>query len=239
MTGVTEEKRARPSEEELADLNVQLTDSTPQEILRWAIERFGSDLALACSFGGISGMALLDMAVRIDPKIRVFYIDTDFLFPETYATRDAAIRRYGISPIAYKSKLTPDEQTAQHGDALWKRDPDACCALRKVEPNRRALEDLSAWITGLRRDQGATRKQVRAVDWDAKFNLYKISPLYNWNEDQVWAYINQEYVPYNPLHEQGYPSIGCTYCTRPVAPGEDTRAGRWSGTGKTECGLHK
>ena len=228
-----------PAQEALDTLNAELDGKTPQEIVEWAIGRFGDGLVLACSFGGISGMALLDMAVKIKPDIDIFYLDTDFLFPETLRTRDEAIRRYNIRPIAYKSRLTPEQQAEKYGDALWTREPDKCCALRKVEPNQRALAGRSAWITGLRRDQASTRRTVNPVDWDRKFGLYKISPLAFWDEKQVWRYIFQHNVPYNPLHDQGYPSLGCTHCTSSVGTGEDIRAGRWSGTGKVECGLHK
>lgn len=217
----------------------ELRRVSPFEVLRWAIQHFGADLGLASSFGGVSGMVLLDMAVKINPNIRVFYVDTDFLFPETYQTRDKAMHRYGITPLGYRPKLTPEEQAAQYGDRLWERDPDLCCALRKVEPNKRAVEGLGAWIAGLRQDQSAMRSHVQPVMWDAKFGLYKICPLWNWTEEQVWEYIGKERVAVNPLHVEGYPSIGCTHCTRRVADGEDLRAGRWSGVEKTECGLHK
>jgi phosphoadenosine phosphosulfate reductase len=217
----------------------ELQRVSPSDILEWAIHNFGKRLGLASSFGGVSGMALLDMAVKLDPDIRVFYVDTEFLFPETYQTRDKAMRRYGITPLAYRPVLTPEEQAARYGDRLWERDPDLCCSLRKVEPNRRAVEGLDAWVAGLRRDQSETRSNVQPVIWDAKFGLYKICPLWNWTEEQVWDYIGKERVSVNPLHVEGYPSIGCTHCTRRVVEGEDLRAGRWSGVGKTECGLHK
>lgn len=235
----TEQRVEAPSQEELARLNEQLESATPQEVIQWAVDRFGEGLVLACSFGGISGMALLDMAVKIDPEIDIFYLNTDFLFPETLKTRDEAIRRYNIDPVAYKSLYTPEEQAEKFGDALWRHDPDQCCGLRKVEPNRRALEDRTAWIAGLRRDQASTRRDVRPAGWDEKFGLFKISPLAYWDEKQVWRYIFENSVPYNPLHDQGYPSLGCTHCTRAVGQGEDGRAGRWSGADKVECGLHK
>jgi len=229
----------KPDEIALAEINAELMRQSPQEIIQWAIENFSPALTLACSFGGVSGMALLDMAVRIDPQLRVFYLDTGFLFPETYALRDEAAQRYGINPIAFRPTISPEAQAGIHGEALWQRNPDKCCAIRKVTPNREALQGMKAWITGLRRDQSNTRQQVRPVEWDAKFGLYKISPLWDWSEELVWTYIQFENVSYNPLHDQGYPSLGCTNCTRPVAEGEDKRAGRWSGQAKTECGLHR
>ena len=231
-------RRPLTIEEELASVAERLENAEPQEILRWAIETYAPDVTLACSFGGASGMALLDMAVKIDASIHVFYLDTDVLFPETYATRDAAITRYGIQPEGFRSRLTLGEQAAQYGDELWARDSDLCCNLRKVEPNQRALAGRRAWIAGLRRDQSDTRKDVSVVAWDAKFNMVKVAPLARWDEKQVWKYIIENNVPYNPLHDRGYPSIGCAPCTRAVRPGDDPRAGRWAGTDKTECGLH-
>ena len=222
----------------LDEINQRLEGKPPQEVLAWAFQEFGEDIVMACSFGGTSGMALLDMAVKINPKVQVFYLDTDFLFPETYALTDEVAKRYGIQPLAFKSRLTPEEQAQQYGEALWSRDPDQCCALRKVEPNRRALEGKRAWISGIRRDQSKTRRNVRTVEWDSQFGLIKINPMAEWNEAQVREYIFMNEVPYNPLQDQGYPSIGCTYCTRKVKAGEDARAGRWSGFDKKECGLH-
>lgn len=209
-----------------------------EEILRWAIDRYGDAITLACSFGGPTGMVLLDMVMAIAPRTPVFYLDTGLLFPETYALAERAAGRYGITPIAVRPALSVERQAAVHGDALWARDPDRCCAVRKVAPQREALAGYSAWITGLRRDQSATRQATPVVSWDVKFGLAKIAPLAAWSEEDVWSYVYLHDVPYNPLHELGYPSIGCTHCTRPVAAGEHARSGRWSGHLKTECGLH-
>ena len=228
----------RFAEAELGELNRQFESQTPQEILEWAIAEFSPDLGLACSFGGISGMALLDMTMKISRDVEVFYLDTDFLFQEAYALRDRATAVYGFQPAGYKSLLTPDQQEAQYGPALWSRDPDLCCQLRKVEPNHRALAGKQAWIAGLRRDQSSTRQTVRILDWDTQFNLWKVNPLANWTEQQVWHYLINNRVPYNPLHDRGYPSIGCTYCTKAVAAGDDPRSGRWQGFDKDECGIN-
>jgi phosphoadenosine phosphosulfate reductase len=223
---------------ELAAVARELEEAPAQEILRWAVDEFFPDLTVACSFGGPSGMVLVDMLAQIEPRVEVFYLDTDFLFPETYETRDRVIARYGINAVAYKSALTPEEQAAKHGAELWARDPDLCCALRKVEPNARALAGKRAWVTGIRRDQGGGRADAAVVQWDEKFGLVKVLPLARWSEADVWAYIVKHDVPYNPLHDRSYPSIGCTYCTKPVRPGDDPRSGRWQGFDKTECGIH-
>ena len=223
---------------ELGRVSAELEERSPQDVLRWAVDEFFPDLTLACSFCGPSGMVLLDMIAQIEPRVEVFYLDTDFLFPETYALRDRVVARYGVNLAGYKSQLTPQEQAQQHGDELWLRDPDLCCALRKVEPNGRALAGKRAWVSGLRRDQAATRRETPVVQWDEKFDLVKINPLVNWLEADVWSYIVKHDVPYNPLHDQDYPSVSCTYCTKPVAPGDDPRSGRWQGFDKTECGIH-
>jgi phosphoadenosine phosphosulfate reductase len=224
--------------EQLKSHSNRLDDATPQEILQWASREYQPGLALACSFGGPSGMVLLDMIMKIDRGVEVFYLDTDFLFPETYKLRDIAAAKYNFQPVGYMSLLTPQQQAEKYGDALWARDPDACCAVRKVEPNGRALAGKSAWISGIRRDQTKERNDVDIVQWDEKFGLVKINPLATWSEQQVWKYIVDNGVPYNELHDRNYPSIGCTYCTSPVKPGDDPRSGRWQGFDKTECGLH-
>lgn len=215
-----------------------LEGKSPQEILAWASQTYQPRLTLACSFGGPSGMVLLDMMMQIDRSVEVFYLDTDFLFPETYKLRDIAAAKYQFEPKGYMSLITPQQQAAKYGDALWSRDPDACCAIRKVEPNERALAGKTAWISGIRRDQSKTRGDIDIVQWDEKFGLVKLNPLASWTESQVWKYILDNGVPYNELHDRSYPSIGCTHCTKPVAAGEDPRSGRWQGFDKTECGLH-
>jgi len=209
----------------------------PEEILAWAFSTYGENIALATGMG-VEGMTLLDIAWGLNPNVRVFTGDTEFLFPETYDLIDRVEDRYGIRIERLYSQLTPEEQERTYGKALWARDPDQCCNLRKVEPLRRKLSTLDAWVTAIRRDQTSARAGIKKVDWDAKFNLVKISPLADWTREQVWRYVVKNAVPYNPLHDRNYPSIGCMHCTRAVLPGEDQRAGRWSGFGKTECGLH-
>jgi phosphoadenosine phosphosulfate reductase len=228
----------RLSQQEIETTNQQVEGWSPQEVLSWAFVRYSPYIVLACSFGGVSGMALLDMSVKINPKLKVFYLDTGFLFPETYALVDEVTRRYGVQPVAFKPYITVAEQAEQFGQDLWKRNPDLCCQLRKVEPNRRALAGQRAWISGIRRDQTGMRRSAQVVEWDTQFGLAKVNPLVSWTEAQVWEYIHQHHVPYNVLHDRGYPSLGCTHCTRAVKPGEEPRAGRWAGFNKAECGLH-
>ena len=214
---------------------------SPQEVLAAAIERYAPKIVLACSFGA-EDVVLVDMVHRINPTVPLFYLDTDFLFPETYVTRDRIIEQYGLQPaqvLQVKSLLTPERQAEQHGDALWASDPDRCCQLRKVEPLTRVLKGFEAWITGIRRDQAPTRANARLIEWDGKFDLVKVNPLAKWTWEDVWTYIKVYEVPYNELHDRNYPSIGCTHCTKPVMPVGDPRAGRWQGSAKTECGLHK
>jgi phosphoadenosine phosphosulfate reductase len=209
----------------------------PEEVLAWAFSIYGDSVALATGMG-VEGMALLDMAYRINPEVKVFTGDTEFLFPETYELIHRVESRYGIKIERLYSELTPRDQEDAYGSALWESDPDQCCNLRKVEPLRRKLATLDAWVTAIRRDQTSARAAIRKVDWDAKFDLVKISPLADWTREEVWSYVLENNVPYNSLHDRNYPSIGCTHCTRAVLPGENQRAGRWSGSGKIECGLH-
>lgn len=211
--------------------------ASPETVLRWAFETFPK-ITFACSFGA-EDVVLVDMLQKISPQTDIFYLDTDFHFKETYETRDRLAARYGVNFVQVKPALTPEEQAAAHGDELWKRDPNACCNIRKVEPLSRFLAGYEAWITGIRRDQAPTRANARKVEYDTKFGLVKFNPLAAWTSEDVWRYIKENDVIYNPLHDRNYPSIGCEYCTRPVMPGEDPRAGRWSGTDKTECGLHQ
>jgi phosphoadenosine phosphosulfate reductase len=218
-----------------------LEDSQPQAVLDAAITRYRHGIILACSFGA-EDVVLVDMVHRIDPLLGLFYLDTDFLFPETYATRDRIIERYGLKPAQVrevKSLLTPEQQAQKHGNALWASDPDRCCQLRKVEPLKRILNGFDAWITGIRRDQSPTRAKANPIEWDHTFQLVKVNPLVRWTWADVWTYIKVYEVPYNPLHDRNYPSIGCVHCTKPVMPGDDQRSGRWQGRDKTECGLHK
>ncbi|HJZ62039.1 MAG TPA: phosphoadenylyl-sulfate reductase [Miltoncostaeaceae bacterium] len=203
-----------------------------RELVAALAARFGDRVALACSFQKEESV-LLDMLLAASPAARVFALDTDVLFPETYEHWREVEARYGIRVERFHGPSLA-EQEASHGPSLWARDPDACCGLRKMEPLGRALAGLDCWITGVRRDQSPTRAGAPKLGWDAAHGLFKASPLADWTDEDVWAYVDERRLPVNPLHERGYASIGCTHCTLPG----DGRAGRWAGKGKTECGLH-
>ena len=224
--------------EELRAISDSFEGKAPPDILRWAFDKFGDRAALAMSFGGASGTVILDMAVKVNPGVKVYYLDTDFLFEETYKYVEEVKKRYGIDPIAYQSHLTPDEQAREFGDELWLTDPDRCCDLRKVQPNARALSELDAWISGIRRDQAQTREHIGLVEWDANYDLVKVNPVAHWTKTEVWGYILDNKLAYNVLLDRGYKSIGCTHCTRAVGAESGEREGRWAGNGKVECGLH-
>ncbi|WP_435922590.1 phosphoadenylyl-sulfate reductase [Paenibacillus sp. DYY-L-2] len=215
----------------------ELETATPQEIIAWAVETF-PNITFACSFGA-EDVVLVDMLQKISPSTDIFYLDTDYHFKETYETRDALVARYEMEFVRVSPAITPEEQAARHGAELWKSDPNACCNIRKVEPLTRILSQYEAWITGIRRDQAPTRANAKKIEYDTKFGLVKFNPIASWTSEDVWNYIRENNVIYNPLHDRNYPSIGCEQCTRQVMPGEDPRAGRWAGSEKTECGLHK
>jgi phosphoadenosine phosphosulfate reductase len=226
------------TDEELRALSEEFEHAPPEAVLRWAVEEFGPDVALATGFGA-EGCVLVAMLSQISSGARVFYLDTDLLFPETYALRDRLEARYDVRFERRATRLSLGAQAEEHGERLWERRPDLCCRLRKIEPLREMLRGLRAWVTAIRRDQSPARAGAGVVERDARFGLIKINPLAHWSSRDVWNYIARYDVPYNPLHDHGYPSIGCAPCTSPVQIGEDPRAGRWRGTQKTECGLHQ
>ncbi|WP_202080076.1 phosphoadenylyl-sulfate reductase [Caldalkalibacillus salinus] len=226
------------TEQEITALAQEYESQSPEAILSWAVKTLGNRCTLACSFGA-EDVVLLDMLMNINSEAPVFYLDTDKHFPETYQTRDKLSEKYGVSFIQVKPALTLKEQRLRHGDKLWETNPDLCCQIRKVEPLKETLNKYDAWVTGIRREQSWTRRHSKKVEWDEKFGLLKLNPLADWSEEDIWTYIEQHDVPYNPLHDQNYPSIGCSVCTRPVQDGQDPRSGRWGGYQKTECGLHK
>jgi phosphoadenosine phosphosulfate reductase len=203
-----------------------------EDVLAHMVERFHPRLYVACSFQKEASV-IMDMLIRIEPAARFFTLDTGLFFPETYTAWRALEERYGVEVEVYQG-ISVGRQGSLHGDELWKRDPDACCAIRKVGPLNEALAQVDAWISGVRRDQSAVRRQMPKVHWDSKHKLWKANPLADWTERDVWSYIYEHDVPYHELHDRGYASIGCTHCTRPGA----AREGRWAERGKTECGLH-
>jgi phosphoadenylyl-sulfate reductase (thioredoxin) len=228
--------QSRP-DDELAAAAMALESGAPLEILSWAASRYAPRLGFATGFGA-EGCVLIDLIGRHRLPIDIFTLDTGVLFPETYALWRRLETTYRVTIRSVQPVQTLAEQAGTHGDALWAREPDRCCELRKIEPLRREASKLDAWIAAIRRDQTPERAGTPVVERDHKFGLVKINPLARWTTDDVWRYLLEHGVPYNPLHDLGYPSIGCQPCTSPVATGEDPRAGRWRGTGKRECGLH-
>ena len=212
-----------------------LKDAAAPEILRWAADTFGNRLCVTAS---MADAVVAHLASRALPGVDVLFIDTGYHFPETIGTRDAVAALYDVNLITLAPAQSVAEQDAAHGPRLHDRDPDRCCALRKVKPLAEGLAKYDAWITGLRRDESPTRAGTPVVGWDAIRGKVKIAPIARWTQEDVAAYVAEHSVIVNPLLADGYASIGCAPCTRRVAPGEDARAGRWAGRAKTECGLH-
>ncbi len=215
----------------------RLETASPEEIISWGVNSYFPKLTMATAFGP-EGCVILYFLSRIEPRVSVFNLDTGYQFPETMALRDEIARRYGIEVELKQPDTTIAEYEAINGGPVYKTEPDRCCFERKISVLRQAAVGFDAWMSGIRRDQSSDRAKAPIVGWDKKFGLVKISPLANWTKKDVWNLITRENIPYNPLHDQGYTSIGCWPCTRAVMFGEDERAGRWSGTAKTECGLH-
>ena len=207
------------------------------DLLRWAVERYAHRLTFATGFGP-EGCVLIDLIGRQRLPIDLFTLDTGLFFEETYALWRGLEKRYDLTIRRVAPEATLDEQALAHGDRLWERAPDRCCGIRKVAPLDVELARVDAWITAIRRDQTPQRAGARVVEWDAKFGIAKINPLVGWTKQDVRRHIVEHDVPYNPLHDLGYPSIGCHPCTSRVGPDEDDRAGRWRDSAKTECGLH-
>jgi phosphoadenosine phosphosulfate reductase len=221
---------------ELADAaEARFADRPAAEVLAWAGQTFGPGLVLASS---MADTHLVHLAQTVVPGIDVLFLETGYHFPETIGTRDAVAAVYDVNLISITARQTVAEQDAQYGAKLHDRDPERCCALRKVEPLERGLSPYTAWVNGMRRVDAPTRKDIRTVDFDAKRGMVKISPIAGWTDEDVREYVEKHGVLVNPLFEDGYTSIGCAPCTRRTAPGEDPRSGRWAGFSKTECGLH-
>jgi phosphoadenylyl-sulfate reductase (thioredoxin) len=216
---------------------VEIAGWAPEELLEWAASRYSPRIAMATGFGA-EGCVLVDMIATRGLPIEVLTLDTGLLFPETYELWARLESVYGLTIRAVAPERTVAEQAVSFGDALWRSEPDMCCEMRKVIPLRRELAKLDAWVTAVRRDQTPARARAQAIETDERFGLVKVNPLVAFSERDVWSYIRERGVPHSSLHERGYRSIGCAPCTSPVASGEDSRAGRWRGSPKTECGLH-
>ena len=234
-------QRLEPTPDLLGFLRAEsqrLESATPEEIIAWGVERYAPYLTMATAFGP-EGCVILSMLAKIAPETYVFNLETGYQFQETIDLRDRIAERYGIEVDLLQPELSVSEYEALHGGPLYKTNPKQCCFDRKVKTLQRATQVMHAWMSGIRGDQTPDRAKTGIVRWDTKFGLVKISPLINWTKKDVWKRITDEDIPYNPLHDRGYPSIGCWPCTIAVADGEtDERAGRWSGTHKNECGLH-
>jgi phosphoadenosine phosphosulfate reductase len=228
------------SEAELEELvrhaGAELELAPAELIIEWAVATFGDRFAITSS---MADAVLAHLASRVAPGVDVVFLDTGYHFAETIGTRDAVGATLPVNLVSITPRQSVAEQDASYGKDLFARDPDLCCALRKVKPLEEALSGYDAWATGLRRDETHHRVIAPVIGWDEKKRKVKVSPLARWTADDVDRYIAEHGVLVNPLQYDGYPSIGCWPCTRRVAPGEDPRSGRWAGTGKTECGIHQ
>lgn len=233
------ETQVKFSDDEIDRLNRRFEHADPFEILSWGFETFGKEMVLGTGFGS-SGVLLIDLLREHGINIPIFYLDTNLLFDSTYELKDKLEERYQIEITRITPELSLKKQAERFGDELWKRNPNQCCFYRKVLPLRNYLSDKKAWVTGLRRSQSETRIQARIIEWNEENEVIKINPLANWSGEKVWEHIHRLDIPYNPLHDEGYPSIGCIPCTQPVDASKesDDRNGRWNGTDKTECGIH-
>ncbi len=210
----------------------------PVELLKWTIDHFGVNNVVMGTGFGAPGVVLLDILKKVNPNVDIFYIDTGVLFKETYELKEKLESFYNMKFKRFSTQIGLNQQGELYGKELWNRDPNLCCNIRKVMPLKKALSSYDVWITGIRKSQTEMRQLSHTIEYDDRYNVSKINPLINWTHDEVWAYIKEHNLPYNELHEKGYPSLGCTHCTTSVKPGEDDRAGRWRGSNKTECGLH-
>jgi phosphoadenosine phosphosulfate reductase len=216
--------------------DAELEAMSAEDVVRWAYAEYGSKLCLTCSWQKQSSV-LVHMISELGLDIDVIELDTHLFFRESYETRDRLVERYGLNLIQPEIPTVAEQHRAE-GPNLWERDPDRCCHIRKVEPLVAALRPYDAWISGIRRDQSPSRAGTPKVEWSDRYGVHKVHPLADWDEKRVWAYISVNEIPYNPLHDTGYRSIGCIPCTRPTSPDDEERAGRWAGSDKLECGIH-
>lgn len=228
---------------DLPELNAMFERATPQKIVEWTIAQWGDDVVTTSSFGAESAL-MIHLATQVKPDIKIIMIDTGYLFPETWQHMEALRSRFNLNVWIYRTKNDPIAWLKEHGegDATWRADIDRCCAANKNEPMERAMRELQpkAWLRGVRRNQTGDRNKSQFVEWYGRYNTYAVSPLLNWSSKDIYQYMKQHDLPYHPLYEKGYPSIGCNpqSCTRAIQAGEDPRSGRWSGTGKVECGIN-
>ena len=217
-------------------------DASTGSLIQWSLDQFADRRMVITTGFGMEGCALIDLYAAHERPLDVIYLDTGFFFPETYQLIDELKARYPhLDFINRGTRVTPEEQAARYGDQLWKTNPDLCCELRKVDPMRVALEKVDVWVTALRRSQGPSRVNLKVSEWNDKYDVLKLSPLATWSRQEVRHHVKTHGVPYNQLHDRGYPSLGCTHCTQAVtglSSQDYSREGRWVGTEKTECGLH-
>ncbi len=229
-------RNQRTTEIDVDEVNARLDGRPPQEILRWAVESFATDVILTCSFQH-DGVALAHMLTAIAPAVPIVFLDTGFHFPETLAYRDEIVRRFHLNVRNVPPSMPREKFARMHGLDLYRRNPDLCCQINKVEPLRRALEGVRCWINGRRRDQTSLRRGLSPVE-RYEGGIYKVNPMVGWSAADTYRYLQAHSIPEHPLFDKGYASIGCAPCTRPILAGEDERAGRWSDTAKVECGIH-
>lgn len=227
------------SGDNLDSLNSRFEKVGHTEVLKWGFETFGHKMVLGTGFGP-SGVFLIHQLQKLKIDIPIFYLDTQLLFDTTYELRDVIEQKYGIHITKVSTDLLVKEQAKEYGEKLWKKNPNRCCYIRKVLPLQNYLSDKKAWITGVRRSQSESRKNTPIIEWDPENEVIKINPLVKWSGDEIWDHIHRLGLPYNPMHDEGYPSIGCIPCTNPVyvSKESDDRKGRWDGREKTECGIH-
>jgi len=234
---------ADPGALDLPALNAMLERATAERVVEWAASEFGDELIMSSSFGAESAM-LLHLATRRLPRIRVVFVDTGYLFPETWQFMEQLRRRLDLNVWVYRTKHDPIEYLRRHGegDPHWRSDVETCCKHNKNEPFERAIADLRprAWLRGVRRGQAETRRTMQFVEWSQRYQCYAVSPMLNLSTREIHEYLKRHGLPYHPLYEHGYASIGCNplSCTRPIEPGQDARAGRWAGRDKVECGIN-
>jgi len=234
---------ADPNSLDLEAINPMLESAEPEKIVQWAAAQFGRGLVMSSSFGAESAL-LIHMATRVMPNIRIIFIDTGYLFPETHQFMEHLRLRFDLNVWIYRTRNDPIAYLHRAGEEnpTWRKDIDRCCAQNKNEPFERAMRELkpTGWLRGIRRNQADTRRSRQIVEWSQRYHCYAISPLLNWTSREIYAYMKRHDLPFHPLYDKGYASIGCNplSCTRPIQPGEDPRSGRWSGTGKLECGIN-